>query len=147
MKRGLPAIVAGIIVVGVVIGYGQQAGRTHDLRLTPQNVHWGHYDARVKPALRIAPADRVRVETMLAFVYLGVLPSFAAFLLWNRSILIFGPGRAALVYNTLPLHAIILSMVLLGERLMLYQVVGGLGIVAGVILGTTESSTSEEKNS
>ncbi|MGH7847696.1 MAG: DMT family transporter [Candidatus Binatia bacterium] len=97
--------------------------------------------------LSTQPANLMRVETMLAFVYLGVLPSFAAFLLWNRSILIFGPGRAALVYNTLPLHAIILSMVLLGERLMLYQVVGGLGIVAGVILGTTESSTSEEKNS
>jgi len=97
--------------------------------------------------LSTQPANLARVETLLAFVYLGVLPSFAAFLLWNRSILIFGPGRAALVYNTLPLHAIILSMILLGERLMLYQVVGGLGIIAGVIFGTTESSARGGKNS
>jgi drug/metabolite transporter (DMT)-like permease len=76
-------------------------------------------------------------QVILAFIYLGALPSCSAFLLWNRSILIFGPGRAALAYNTLPLHAVILSMILLGERLMLYQVVGGLGIVAGVIFGTT----------
>jgi acetamidase/formamidase len=40
--------------------------KTHELRLTPQNVHWGYYDARVKPVLRIASGDSVRVETMVA---------------------------------------------------------------------------------
>jgi acetamidase/formamidase len=29
-------------------------------------VHWGFYDARVAPALRVASGDRVRVETMVA---------------------------------------------------------------------------------
>ena len=96
--------------------------------------------------LSTQPANLTRVEIVLAFVYLGILPSFAAFLLWNRSILIFGPGRAALVYNTLPLHAVILSVLLLGERLMLYQVVGGLGIVSGVIFGTTGKAASGGKN-
>jgi acetamidase/formamidase len=38
----------------------------HDLRLTPANVHWGYYDARLKPVLRIASGDTVRVETMIA---------------------------------------------------------------------------------
>ena len=45
---------------------GQSAARTHDLRLTPQNVHWGYYDARVPPVLRMVSGDRVRVETMVA---------------------------------------------------------------------------------
>jgi acetamidase/formamidase len=40
--------------------------RTHELKLLPQNVHWGYYDARVKPALRIVSGDTVRVETMVA---------------------------------------------------------------------------------
>jgi len=39
---------------------------THDLKLTPPNVHWGYYDARLKPVLRIASGDTVRVETMVA---------------------------------------------------------------------------------
>jgi acetamidase/formamidase len=43
-----------------------QAGRTHDLLLRPENVHWGYYDASVKPVLRIASGDTVRVETMVA---------------------------------------------------------------------------------
>jgi acetamidase/formamidase len=29
-------------------------------------VHWGYYDSRVAPVLRIAPGDRVRVDTMVA---------------------------------------------------------------------------------
>src|SRR5215467_12212841 len=38
----------------------------HELKLTPANVHWGYYDARVKPVLRIKSGDTVRVETMIA---------------------------------------------------------------------------------
>jgi acetamidase/formamidase len=39
---------------------------THELRLAPANVHWGYYDARLKPVLKIASGDTVRVETMVA---------------------------------------------------------------------------------
>jgi acetamidase/formamidase len=40
--------------------------KSHELKLTPANIHWGYYDAKVKPVLRIAPGDTVRVETMVA---------------------------------------------------------------------------------
>ncbi len=43
-----------------------QAPRTHDLKLVPANVHWGYYDAAVKPVLRVASGDTVRVEAMVA---------------------------------------------------------------------------------
>ena len=43
------------------------AAQTHELNLAPGNVHWGNFDARVEPALRIASGDTVRVETMLTF--------------------------------------------------------------------------------
>ena len=45
---------------------GAQAPRTHDLPLDPAHVHWGYYDAKLTPALRVASGDRVRVETMVA---------------------------------------------------------------------------------
>jgi acetamidase/formamidase len=57
---------AGMVVLLAAIGLAQGSGRVHDLPLAAQNVHWGHYDARVKPALRVASGDRVRVETMVA---------------------------------------------------------------------------------
>lgn len=44
----------------------QAQSKTHELKLAPQNIHWGYYDAKVKPVLRIASGDTVRVETMIA---------------------------------------------------------------------------------
>jgi acetamidase/formamidase len=38
----------------------------HELPLVPEHVHWGYYDPRVPPAIRVASGDRVRVETMVA---------------------------------------------------------------------------------
>lgn len=89
------------------------------------------------------PVDLFCREVLLAFLYLGIFPSFVAFLIWNRSILIFGPGRATLVYNTLPLFTVMLSVIFLGETLMPYQAVGGMVIIAGVIIGTTDPTPTQ----
>ena len=43
-----------------------QAPRSHDLPLRPETIHWGYYDAKLTPALRVTSGDRVRVETMIA---------------------------------------------------------------------------------
>jgi len=50
----------------VFCGVRAQTPRVHELPLTPEHVHWGYYDARLAPALRVASGDRVRVETMVA---------------------------------------------------------------------------------
>jgi acetamidase/formamidase len=65
MKRVLlmTAVGAGGLAA---VALAQGTGRTHDLPLAPQHVHWGYYDARLKPVLRMASGDRVRVETMVA---------------------------------------------------------------------------------
>lgn len=55
---GLTLAMAGLVLHAV-----QQA---HDLPLAPHHVHWGYYDASIKPVLAIDPGDRVRVETMAA---------------------------------------------------------------------------------
>jgi acetamidase/formamidase len=43
-----------------------QPSQPHELKLLPQNVHWGYYDGTLKPVLRVASGDRIRVETMVA---------------------------------------------------------------------------------
>ena len=85
-----------------------------------------------------SPADLWRFEVILAFLYLGIFPSFLSFLIWNRSVLLFGPGRATLVYNTLPLFAVVQSVIFLNESFMPYQMIGGAVIIAGVVIGTRE---------
>src|SRR6476619_6277135 len=60
------ALLIGLILVLAGPAAWTQQSRTYDLALTPEHVHWGYYDARVPPALRINSGDRVRIETMVA---------------------------------------------------------------------------------
>jgi len=57
---------AVLAAFAVFRGVRAQTPRVHELPLTPEHVHWGYYDARLAPALRVASGDRVRVETMVA---------------------------------------------------------------------------------
>ena len=63
MKR---VLLAGVACLCAVAASRAQSVRTHDLKLTPENVHWGYYDPTVKPVLRINSGDTIRVETMVA---------------------------------------------------------------------------------
>jgi hypothetical protein len=64
MTRRLGVSVA--LVCGLSAAIRAQAPRVHDLPLRPETIHWGYYDAKIPPALRVASGDRVRVETMVA---------------------------------------------------------------------------------
>jgi acetamidase/formamidase len=56
----------GLLVVCASAAVATRQSRELELPLTPANVHWGYYDARVAPVLRMASGDRVRIETMIA---------------------------------------------------------------------------------
>src|SRR3981189_2210252 len=58
------AAICGIAALTVSLAVAQS--RTRDLKLLPQNVHWGYYDPSVKPVLHVASGDTIRVETMIA---------------------------------------------------------------------------------
>lgn len=65
---------SGLVVVAVVMfsapglatAASAQSGRLHDLPLTPENIHWGYYDASLVPVLTVRSGDRVRFDNMLA---------------------------------------------------------------------------------
>jgi acetamidase/formamidase len=61
-----PVALASFLSLAVVAAAGSQSPRIHELPLRPEHVHWGYYDARLPPVLRVASGDRVRVETMVA---------------------------------------------------------------------------------
>ena len=63
MNRAFPT---GLVVLAVTQTAWTQQPRTHELSLAPESVHWGYYDSRVPPVLRITSGERVRVETMVA---------------------------------------------------------------------------------
>jgi len=52
--------------VALLAAAASASAETYELKLVPANVHWGYFDSRVKPVLKISSGDTVRLETMLA---------------------------------------------------------------------------------
>jgi drug/metabolite transporter (DMT)-like permease len=72
--------------------------------------------------------------TWLAVIWLGVLGSGLAFILWYYLLQEIGPTRAALVTYTMPLGGVLLGVIFLKEPLSWNLALGGLLIVISVIM-------------
>ena len=59
-------LLCAVVAAAAAPAVASQSRPIHELRLVPQHVHWGYYDATLTPVLRIASGDTVRVETMVA---------------------------------------------------------------------------------
>jgi len=67
-----------------------------------------------------------------AALYLGLGPSFVAFILYNRALRTIGPTAAALSLNALPIVVLAFGYVFLHESISLPQIVGTMTVLAGV---------------
>jgi hypothetical protein len=57
-----------IVVLSALLASSVSAAAAdHELKVIPSNTHTGSFDARIKPVLRIAPGDIVKVETLVPF--------------------------------------------------------------------------------
>jgi len=65
MTRRIVALPLLVLAAGIAV-VRSQTPRVHELPLRPESVHWGYYDSRLQPVLRVASGERVRVETMVA---------------------------------------------------------------------------------
>ena len=70
----------------------------------------------------------------LAVVWLGALGTGVAYLIFYRVIARWGATRTTLVTYVIPVVAIVLGFVVLGERLRPVELVGAALIIGGVIL-------------
>jgi len=78
----------------------------------------------------LVPHASLRV--WLALVYMGVLGTALAFVWFLEGVKTLGPARAAIFVNLVPVAAITLGLLLLGERLTVAMLVGAALVVAGV---------------
>jgi drug/metabolite transporter (DMT)-like permease len=79
---------------------------------------------------RILPVN-VRLEIVLAVLYIGLVPTVVGFLSWNEGIRRLGSSGAMVFYNTLPLYGALLGFLFLGETISPAHLVGGGLIIAG----------------
>ncbi len=75
-------------------------------------------------------------------LYVAIFPSILAYLCWNRGVELVGASTAGLYINFTPLFASVLAVMLLGESLEMYHLVGALMIIGGMILYNRMSGDS-----
>jgi drug/metabolite transporter (DMT)-like permease len=88
----------------------------------------GGYELMTQPIGPITPT------IVIGLLYIGIIASVAAFLCWNGGIRGVGAARGAVFLNLIPAFTASLAVPLLGERLGVAQLLGGLLIISGVTL-------------
>lgn len=76
--------------------------------------------------------------TWIALLWMGLIVSFVAALLWFKMIYEIGPSRASMIAYLFPLVGVLLGILFLGEQLYWQVVAGGVLILAGVSIGNSQ---------
>lgn len=84
----------------------------------------------------VLPLPTWNITVAVGVLYSGVGCSVIAYMLWAKAIELVGPVRAGFVYYTLPLFTAITSTLVLGEVVTSAHIVGGLCIIAGILVAT-----------
>ena len=70
-------------------------------------------------------------QAVVGMVYIIIFPGVLAMLAWNYAVKVVGPAESMLYMNTVPVIAVVMSVVWLGESLLISQIVGGVLVLAG----------------
>ena len=87
--------------------------------------------------------DQLSLATWGAIAYAGLASMVIAYLFWNRGVRLLGPTRTAAFGNLQPIFALTAARVMLGEKPGAWQLVGAVGIIAGVLLTRTAEPLPE----
>jgi len=66
--------------------------------------------------------------------YLGIFPSFIALILYSRSVIVLGAGKASVMLNLLPVFTMLGAYFLLNENISISQILGSLIVISGVTM-------------
>ena len=72
------------------------------------------------------------INAVLSIVYVGLFASVFAFLFWNRGVEILGANRAGNFIHLIPVWALLLASITLGERMYWFHWLGILFIFSGI---------------
>jgi len=84
--------------------------------------------------VQTGPAPVWNYHSISSLLYIGVLPSVGAFLLYMQCVKLLGPAKASLSVHLIPVFGALLSALFLGEYVQLYHLWGIMLIFLGIIL-------------
>jgi drug/metabolite transporter (DMT)-like permease len=78
--------------------------------------------------------------TLTTLAYVLVFPSTLAYLFFNRGVALIGPNRAAPFFHLVPVFGSAMAILLLGEQLKLFHLIGYALVLAGVVIASRQAS-------
>jgi drug/metabolite transporter (DMT)-like permease len=84
----------------------------------------------------LSGAGQLTVYGWIAVLQLALLGTVAGFVWWYEGVEALGASRAAVFVNLVPLFGVLLSALILSEKLDVSQLAGGILVVLGVGIGT-----------
>lgn len=83
----------------------------------------------------------ITVSTLFAVIYYGIFATVVAYLLWTAGVGKVSGVVAGAATAAMPASSVILAVIILGEELESYHLVGCLMIIAGIIVATMRFTT------
>jgi drug/metabolite transporter (DMT)-like permease len=80
------------------------------------------------------------LSTLVALVYVVIFPSTLAYLFFNRGVALIGPNRAAPFFHLVPVFGSAMAILLLGEQLRLFHLIGYALVLAGVVTASRQGT-------
>ncbi len=74
-------------------------------------------------------------------IYSGLLSVGVAYLVWNNGIVKIGAVRTAAYQNLVPVLGLFFGVMILGEELTLFQYIGALSVIAGIVMARWPAKT------
>jgi drug/metabolite transporter (DMT)-like permease len=143
-NKGDLMFAAGLLAFGLYSALMPRRPRTHQLSLIAFTTGCGallllplsiwEYSA----GLTLKP-DALTVATV---VYVVIFPSTLAYLFFNRGIALIGPNRAAPFLHLVPVFGSAMAILLLGEQLRLFHLVGYALVLAGVVTASRQAAAA-----
>ncbi|WP_441238357.1 DMT family transporter [Bradyrhizobium sp. 930_D9_N1_4] len=78
--------------------------------------------------------------TLATLGYILIFPSTLAYLFFNRGVALIGPNRAAPFFHLVPVFGSAMAIVLLGEKLQPFHLIGYALVLAGVVIASRQGS-------
>jgi len=78
--------------------------------------------------------SRVTIDIWLLIIFSGSLSTGVAIFLWNDAVRTLGPSHTAVFQNIVPFVAVISSFYILGNEILLGQIIGGTLTISGLLL-------------
>jgi len=74
------------------------------------------------------------LSSIFGFLYLIIFPSWLAYLFWNKGIEAIGATRGEIFIHFIPLFSVLLSVIILNEKLYSFQIISSILILIGIHL-------------